>query len=97
MSMKQIEAEANATQVGGEHYKHRAIQPWDYIVSNDIPFLEGCAIKHLTRHREKNKREDLEKAIHYIRKAIEVYYPDRTENSPKVPTAFKHLLERNHE
>jgi hypothetical protein len=68
---------ANADQVGGKHYKLKKIQPWDYIVANNIPFLEGCAIKHLSRHREKGGREDMEKAIHYIEKAIEVYYGKR--------------------
>lgn len=72
-----INPSANDRQVAGEHYKGKKIQPWDYIAANEIPFLEGCAIKHLTRHREKNGREDLEKAIHYIQKAIEVYYPDK--------------------
>jgi len=66
---------ANERQVGGEHYRHRPIQPWDYIVANNIPFLEGSAIKHITRHREKAGRQDLEKAIHYLQKALETYYP----------------------
>ena len=61
---------ANAIQVGGDHYKNKAIQPWDYIDANNIPFLEGCAIKHLTRWREKGGVGDLKKAIHYIQKRI---------------------------
>lgn len=60
------QAVANTEQVGGTHYKGRAIQPWDYIVANNIPFLEGSAIKHITRHREKGKKQDLEKEIHYL-------------------------------
>jgi hypothetical protein len=67
-------AGANATQVGGNHYAI-PIQTWDFITKNEIPFLEGNAIKYLVRHRSKGRKADLEKAIHYIQKAIEVYYP----------------------
>lgn len=63
---------ANDIQVGGEHYKYKAIQPWDFISSNNIPFLEGSAIKYLTRWRDKGGIEDLKKAQHYVQKAIEV-------------------------
>lgn len=62
----------NATQIGGTHYKGKAIQPWDYIIANDIPFLEGNAIKYLTRWRDKGGIDDLRKARHYVDKLIEV-------------------------
>ncbi len=63
---------ANDIQHGGDHYKTKAIQPWDFIVSNNIGFLEGNAIKYLCRWREKGGVQDLEKARHYIDKLIEV-------------------------
>lgn len=63
---------ANDKQVGGSHYKSRAIQPWDYIAGNNIPYLEGCAIKYLSRWRDKGGVADLEKAKHYIEKLIEM-------------------------
>ena len=63
---------ANDIQHGGDHYKTKAIQPWDFIVSNNIGFLEGNAIKYLCRWREKAGVQDLEKARHYIDKLIEV-------------------------
>ena len=62
---------SNTTQVGGSHYQ-RAIQPWDYIVANDIPYLEGNVIKYVTRWRDKGGIEDLHKAQHYLAKIIEV-------------------------
>ena len=34
-------ATANEVQHGGDHYKTQAIQVWDYITSNGIPYLEG--------------------------------------------------------
>lgn len=45
---------------------------WDYIVSNELGYLEGTAIKYLTRWRKKNGVEDLRKAVHFIEKLIEV-------------------------
>lgn len=65
---------ANTKQIGGTYYQ-TPIQPWDFIVANDLGFLEGNAIKYIARHRKKNGREDLEKAIHYLQKALEVFYP----------------------
>ena len=63
---------ANETQVGGSHYKALAIQPWDYIAGNGIGYLEGCAIKYLSRWRDKGGVDDLRKAQHYIEKLIEL-------------------------
>lgn len=62
----------NADQVGGSHYKHAKIQPWDYIDANGIPFLEGSTIKYISRWREKDGIQDLKKAIHFIQKRIEL-------------------------
>ena len=63
---------ANDVQHGGDHYKTKAIQPWDFIISNNIGFLEVNAIKYLCRWRDKGGIQDLEKARHYIDKLIEV-------------------------
>lgn len=61
---------ANSKQVGGTHYQG-AMQPWDFIISNNLGYLEGTAIKYLARWRKKNGVEDLRKAIHFIEKLIE--------------------------
>jgi len=53
-------------QVGGDHYKKLKIQPVVYIHANKIPFMEGSAIKYLTRWRDKGGIADLEKARHFI-------------------------------
>lgn len=63
---------ANDLQHGGTHYQALPIQPWDYIAGNDIGFLEGNAIKYLTRWREKGGIEDIRKAGHYVQKLLEV-------------------------
>ena len=67
-----IQHKANDIQVGGTHYKLKSIQPWDYITANGIGFLDGNAIKYLTRWRVKGGIEDLKKARHYIDKLIEI-------------------------
>lgn len=70
--MIQEQSDANSRQVGGEHYRSKAIQPWDYIVANDMPFLEGCIVKYVSRYKGKGGLKDLEKARHFLDKLIEV-------------------------
>lgn len=65
-------ASANNHQVGGDHYRAKSIQPWDFITANDIGFLEGNAIKYLARWKEKGGIDDLRKARHYVDKLIEL-------------------------
>ena len=65
-------SKATDTQVGGDHYKGMAIQPVQYIHANGIGFMEGCAIKYLSRWRAKNGIEDLRKAAHFVQLLIEL-------------------------
>jgi len=62
---------ANDRQVGGDHYQNKAIQPWDYIVANNLGYLEGNVVKYVSRWKEKHGLEDLKKARHYLDKLIE--------------------------
>jgi len=57
-------------QVGGSHYKKHSIQPWDIIDGYKLGFYEGNVLKYLLRDKG-NKKEDLEKAVHYLEKIIE--------------------------
>ena len=63
---------ANKEQYGGSHYKTLAIQPWDYIIQNNLGFLEGNVIKYVTRWKDKEGVQDLQKARHFLDKLIEV-------------------------
>lgn len=65
-------SEANNRQVGGDHYKSE-YQPWDFIIDLQIGYLEGNAIKYISRWRTKNGIEDLEKAKHYVTKLKECF------------------------
>ena len=62
---------ANSTQVAGNHYKTKAIQPWDYIVGNNLGYLEGNIVKYVSRWKDKGGVDDLKKAQHYLTKLIE--------------------------
>lgn len=57
---------ALGVQVGGNHYLEYKIQPVEFLHKNQIPYMEGCAIKYLCRWRAKGGLEDLKKAKHYI-------------------------------
>lgn len=63
---------ANDIQVAGTHYKSKAIQPWDYIISNELGYLEGNVVKYVSRWKDKGGVDDLRKAQHYLAKLIEV-------------------------
>lgn len=58
-------------QVGGKHYKSKAIQPVEYCLKNNLQFCEGNIVKYVTRWRDKNGIEDLKKARHYLDLLIE--------------------------
>ena len=59
-------------QVGGGHYKDRAIQPVEYIYANKLDFFQGNVVKYVTRWRDKGGVADLEKAKHYLEMYIEL-------------------------
>jgi hypothetical protein len=65
-------SDALTKQVGGDHYRGKAIQPIIYIHANNLGFCEGNVVKYVTRWREKNGIADLEKAKHYIELLIEM-------------------------
>jgi hypothetical protein len=71
---------ANDKQISGNHYKGKTIQPWDYIISNNLGYLEGNCVKYVSRWKDKGGVADLRKAIHYLEKLIET-----TENNESRP------------
>ena len=66
------QSSANATQVGGQHYAAKPIQPWDFIAANALGYFEGNVVKYLSRWRDKGGVQDLHKAAHYLQKLIEI-------------------------
>ena len=65
-------------QIGGSHYSKFKIKPSKIEVENELLYPEGCAIKYICRHRLKGKRQDLEKAIHFIEMIIERDYGENS-------------------
>jgi hypothetical protein len=66
--------------VGGGHYRALAIQPSEFIHRNGLGWCEGNAIKYVCRHKAKNGRQDIEKAIHYLQLLLEWEYSDAPTN-----------------
>jgi hypothetical protein len=64
-------------QVGGYHYKNKAIQPVEFIYKNDLDYIRGNVIKYVTR--KKNGAEDILKAIHYCEMLLELEYGEEEE------------------
>ena len=62
------------TQIGGDHYRTMKIQPLEYSMANGLNACEHSVVKYVSRHRSKNGREDLEKAIDMLQKLIEFEY-----------------------
>ena len=59
-------------QVAGSHYQDYAIQPLEFITKNKLSYIQGNIIKYITRYKDKNGIEDLQKAKHYIDLLIEL-------------------------
>lgn len=69
---RRLTERANATQIGGGHYKQFQHETWDVILDWGLGYLDGNAVKYLSRWRHKGGVQDLRKAAHYIQKLIEV-------------------------
>jgi hypothetical protein len=71
---------ANEKQIGGDHYKS-SIQHWDYVIANDLDYFQAQITKYVTRWRKKGGIKDLEKALHFLEKYIEV---EKMKSSPTI-------------
>jgi hypothetical protein len=50
---------------------------WDLVADLQLNYYVANATKYLTRHRSKNGREDVQKALHYVDKYIELIKEER--------------------
>ncbi len=62
-------------QVGGNHYKDLAYQPVAFATDTKMNFIQGSIVKYVSRFKNKNGREDLDKAKHFAKLGI-VLNPD---------------------
>jgi len=60
-----------------KHYEME-IPPVEFIVANDIPFLEANVIKYVCRHKMKGGKQDILKAIEYLQFIIKDQYTDES-------------------
>ena len=68
---------ANATQVGGEHYKKMGVEPWDVVdtwpLEQRIGAYRHGALKYLMRMGSKDQNaQEIAKGKHYMEKLLEV-------------------------
>lgn len=52
------------------HYCKGEIQPWDFILSQKLGYIEGNIVKYITRYKHKDGLKDLKKAKTYLEKLI---------------------------
>lgn len=86
---------ADEKQIGGSHYKEKAVQPWNVVDTWPLPerigFYRGNALKYVMRLEDKDSpRMNAEKAVHYLEKLIEVL----KSIEPVKPDTYDHILIR---
>lgn len=68
-------SKASDTQVGGDHYKDKVIQPAVYCELNKLSHLESNIVKRISRWRDKgDPLGDLQKIKHEVDLLIEIYH-----------------------
>jgi hypothetical protein len=87
MGMKKM-SNVYKKQIGGTHYQDFKIQPSKFVIENELLYPEGCAIKYILRHRLKGKKQDLEKAIHFIEMIIERDYKEEIKKEESKPNSW---------
>ena len=75
------EMSAFETQVGGNHYKQYAIQPYEFFFRNNIPHHKAAIIRRILRYDHPTGKgiEDLNKIAHELELIKELQYPDHQE------------------
>ena len=61
-------------QTGGDHYSKLEIEPIDYIEGNKLGYSEGNVVKYISRHKDKNGLEDIQKCVDYCCMIAEKQY-----------------------
>jgi len=51
-----------------DHYNKGKIEVWDFIIDQDLDFIEGNIVKYICRYKLKGGCEDLNKAKQYMDK-----------------------------
>jgi len=78
--MKSSSSEADKRQVGGGHYKDvpEHLQHWNVVAALGWDYFIGTATKYIWRAGKKDDPvQELEKAVHYLQKKIELLRAER--------------------
>ena len=67
---------ANDRQVGGDHYASE-YEHWDFVQDTGMGYMMAQVTRYITR--EKAGVEDVEKAMHFVEKALEQQTVEREE------------------
>ena len=61
-------------QVGGSHYKHYKIQPYEFLLANQIPHHKASIIQRILRYDHPTGKgvEDLKKILHEVELIMEL-------------------------
>ncbi len=59
-------------QIGGNHYKDMPFQPVELFAKTKCTAFQANIWKYITRYKNKNGKEDVEKCIHYAELAKEL-------------------------
>lgn len=60
----------NDIQIGGDHY-NKPYQHWDWVIETNQGYVMGLATKYISRWRDKNGVEDLQKGKHCVQKIMD--------------------------
>lgn len=92
--------EVMSDQYGGNHYKDKAIQPWEVWEAYDMNGWEASALKYLLRYKSKGKPlEDLYKCRHNVDYLIakierEMKYVQISESQGQSTKVFDDVVQR---
>lgn len=71
-------SDVNKGQVGGTHYKADFMH-WDWVEACHLGYMEGQITRYVIRWYKKDGIQDLQKALHYVDKLLEMHrYSGRT-------------------
>jgi len=67
-----------STSIRPTYYAKYKIDPWTFIIENQLGMDVGSVVKYVVRHKDKNGVEDLNKAIKCIEMMKEYYYNEKS-------------------
>lgn len=83
-------------QIGGNHYKGLPYQPVEFAVDAKLDFIQGCIVKYVSRYKNKNGIEDLQKAKHFAKLGLKLDSSDKELSiSKRSELAAKYVNENN--